>query len=111
MGIGRPAPPKNWLVVPVPKALACSSEPAPRQGSRPPFSTDGIGGYLKLWSASLRSRFHLSACGWALTAPHGDPIASHATVIKPTARCLAPCATRANLRRLLQGKNDLLRWQ
>jgi hypothetical protein len=25
----------------------------------------------------LRSRFRLSACGWAATAPHGDP--SHAS--------------------------------
>jgi hypothetical protein len=43
----------------------------------------GIGGHLKAGDlAGLRSRFHLSACGWAMTAPNGNPYAPYATVIQ-----------------------------
>lgn len=46
-----------------------------------PPSRGRVGGYLKnRGEAGSRSRFHLSACGWAVTAPTGNPRARHATV-------------------------------
>jgi hypothetical protein len=56
----------------------------------------GIGGYFKAGElVGLRSRFHLAACGWAMTAPNGNPYARYATVIQ-TSRRATGCSVMRN---------------
>jgi hypothetical protein len=71
-------------VVPGPAILICSYGADPQlQAPAIAVSRGRIGGYFRAGiSADSRSRFHLSVCGWAVTAPNGNPATLHATVIQ-----------------------------